>query len=115
MSRVHPPGEPVPLAQPFGCVNATPGDGGQVVSVGAMYWSMLNGALVKWLWNVVPVVESVHVTDNGGDVRLTSSWSRQSYRLPAWLTWTVWLVDVLCRPFTPGHRPYRLSKLWFSS
>ena len=39
---------------------------------------MVNGWLLKWLVNVVPVVVSVQVADSGGEVRLTSFWSRQS-------------------------------------
>jgi hypothetical protein len=34
MSRVQPPGDPVPFLNPFGALNATSGLGGQVVSVG---------------------------------------------------------------------------------
>jgi hypothetical protein len=32
----------------------------------------------KWLEKLVPVVVSVQRTDSGGEVRLTSFWSRQS-------------------------------------
>jgi hypothetical protein len=38
--------------------------------------SMLNGLFAKWLVNVVPVVVSVQSPGSGGDVRLTSFWSR---------------------------------------
>jgi hypothetical protein len=37
---------------------------------------MVNGRLKKWLVKVVPVVVSVHRADSGGEVRLTSFWSR---------------------------------------
>jgi hypothetical protein len=66
----------------------TPG-GGQVVADAGMKSSMVNGWLVKWLVNVVGVVVSVQVAGSGGEVRLTSFCSRQSYGTPAWLTWMV--------------------------
>jgi hypothetical protein len=37
---------------------------------------MVKGRLRKWLENAVPVVVSVQRTDSGGEVRLTSFWSR---------------------------------------
>jgi hypothetical protein len=37
---------------------------------------MVNGRLRKWLENGVAVVVSEQRTDSGGEVRLTSFWSR---------------------------------------
>ena len=75
---------------------------------------MVNGRLRKWLENSVPVVVSVHRADRGGEVRLTSFWSRHWYGVPAWLTWVVLDRGASRRPRTRSHMPYRLSKLWFS-
>ena len=47
---MQPPGSPWPLSTPFGA--KSPG-GGQVVSVGAMNWSIVNGAFGKWLANAL--------------------------------------------------------------
>src|SRR3954468_19879130 len=72
MSRVQPPGDPVPFTQPlpYGELKPLFGSGGQVVSDAEMKSSITNGAFVKWLVNVVPVVLSVHVA--GSAARLTS-------------------------------------------
>ena len=65
---MQPPSSPSPFATPFRA--NTPG-GGQVVSIGAMKSSIENGRLRKWL------VGSQSAA-SGGEVRLTSSWRRQS-------------------------------------
>ena len=70
---MQPPGSPVPFSTPFGA--KTPG-AGQVVSVGPMKSSMLNGALAKLLFGVL-CAGSWHQPGSGGEARLTSSCSRQ--------------------------------------
>ena len=67
MSRVQPPGVPVPFAQPFGRANSWPGCG-HVVSDGAMKSSIVNHVFGKWLTNVVAVVRSVQSAGSGGEV-----------------------------------------------
>jgi hypothetical protein len=81
MSRVQPPGLPVPFLNPFGDEKAAFGFGGHVVSVGLMKSSIVNGALTKWLVNVEPVVESVQAGLSA--VRLTSSCIEHVYGVPA--------------------------------
>ena len=98
---------------------------GQVFAVRGMYASMLNGlpsfvlrrSLKKWLWKVDPSVGLVswHWSLSGsGAVRFTSSWGRQANRVPSCLTCRVCAASAERSPRTPGQRPYRLSKLWFS-
>ena len=54
--------------------------GGQVLSVGLMYLSMLNGLFAKAL-AATPCAVSLQVLGSGsGDARLTSFCSRQRYR-----------------------------------
>ncbi len=82
--------------------------------------SIGNGRLRKWLSNAVPAgVVPEHTVDSGGEVRLTSSWSRQFHgvRAASGPTWVARGVRAGSRasPSTPGHLPRRLSKLWFSS
>src|SRR5206468_1588904 len=105
-----------------------------------MYPSMLNGTFRKWLVYVV-VVLSGNVTVSGlhaacfdrvfaGNAgltvpaksvfRLTSSCFRHVYGVPFWAICVVWAPSAFgrpigCWPLTSPHRPYRLSKLWFSS
>src|SRR6059058_5807219 len=113
MSRVQPPGDPVPFLNPFGELKAAFGFGGHVVSAGLMKSSIVNGPFRKWLVNVVPVVASVHVA--GSAARLTSFCIRHVYGWPASLTWVFFSAGAVVRPRTPSQPPYRLSKLWFSS
>jgi hypothetical protein len=106
MSRVHPPGEPVPFSQPLPCANASSGFGGHVVSVGASQSSIVNGALTKWLMKLppgVPGVESEHVA--GSAARFTSLIFRQLYAFPASLTWVVCAASAFAVPFTPSQAP----------
>src|SRR5262245_8017725 len=103
MSRVQPPGLPVPLSQPFVLAKACAGVAGHVVSIGPMYWSMLNGLFPKMLLNDVPFAESAHGPAFGD--RLTSSCSRQAYGVPSCLTCTVWAGSALSMPLTPSHKP----------
>ena len=73
MSRVQPPGRLLGLGgRPFGA--KTPGCG-QVRASGGRNASIANGSFVKWL--AIPCAASVHVTESGGEVRLTSFCSRQ--------------------------------------
>ena len=80
---MQPPGSA--LAGQDAVAAKTPGSG-QVVAVGGISESIVNGAFVKWLVNVVAVVESVHVAGSGGDVRFTSCCSRQLNGSPDWFT-----------------------------
>jgi hypothetical protein len=61
--------------------------------------------LEKWLLNAVPVVVSVQVVLSGGDVRLTSFWSRHWYGVPLWPTWRVCAASACARPVTPSQPP----------
>jgi hypothetical protein len=63
----------LPLRRP--CRAKTPG-AGQVVAVAGMNLSTLKGVLVKPLVKGFAVVVSVQVAGCGGEVRLTSFWSR---------------------------------------
>ena len=115
MSRVQPPGSPLPFSTPLGA--DTPG-AGQVVSDGLMKRSMAKGLLVKWL--VTPCAVSEQSAGCGGLVRFTSFCSRQEYLVPSWATWAVCAAVAFARPSTrrpptEPHPPYRLSKEWFSS
>src|SRR3954449_3360931 len=103
MSRVQPPGDPVPFLNPFAELNAAFGFGGHVVSAGLMKSSIVNGAFTKWLVNVVPVVESVHVA--GSDARLTSFCIRHVYGCPAWLTCVFFSAGAAVSPCTPSQPP----------
>src|SRR4029077_13393985 len=101
MSFVHPPARLALLGRrPFGA-NGLPGCG-QVCALAGMYASMLNGLLVKCIPAVVSVA-AAQSAGNGGEVRLTSFWSRQAYAAPAWLI-CVELV-ALARPLTPSQPP----------
>src|SRR4051812_21349334 len=106
MSRVHPPGEPVPLSQPFDLANAWSGSGGHVVSVGAGQLSIVDGAFRKWLVNVPPGVPGVESTQSWlNALRFTSFCFRQWYALPASFTWTVCAASAFEMPFTPSQLP----------
>src|SRR5881227_2010638 len=105
MSRVHPPGDPVPFLKPFGDENAAFGFGGHVVSDGLMKSSIVNGAFENALENVVPVVESVHV--GVSDARFTSFCIRQLYGVPASFTCVVLSGVADVSPRTPSHPPHR--------
>jgi hypothetical protein len=71
------------LSTPFGAL--TPGRG-QVVSVGAMNSSIVNGAFGNWLANALSGGPAEHAVPCGGEARLTSTCSRQRYGAPAWST-----------------------------
>src|SRR5690242_12725917 len=106
MSAVQPPGRFKELGvRPWGA--KTPGCG-QVCAVAGMYASMEKGAfakrLVKAVFAGVPVV-SAQVADRGGEVRLTSFWSKQLYVVPFCLTWTVCAALAFVRPLTPSQPP----------
>src|SRR5690348_4265119 len=103
MSRVQPPGDPVPFLNPFGDENAAFGFGGHVVSDGLMKSSIVNGAFVNALVNVVPVVESVQFA--GSAARLTSSCIRQLYGVPASFSCVVLSGVAALRPRTPSQPP----------
>ena len=80
---------------------------------------MENGALPKWL-SAIPCAPSWQVLDSGGEVRLTSSCSRQPYGVPSWAVCVVVAAVAsgspsTCWPLTGPQPPYRLSKEWFSS
>ena len=82
-----------------------------------MYLSIRNALLVKAL--LLGSLESVQLDSSGGEVRFTSFCNRHWYASPFWSTWVVWAVSARERPLTRlpltfPHRPYRLSKLWFS-
>src|SRR3954449_7034125 len=116
MSRVQPPGDPVPFLNPFGEVNAAFGFGGHVVSAGLMKSLMLKRSFGKWLVNAAPDAGFVSLHDCGWTAaRFTSSCSRHAYGWPFWSTCVFCAAVALARPFTPSQPPYRLSKLWFSS
>src|SRR5438445_698729 len=102
MSRVQPPGCPVPFATPFAA--KTPG-AGQVVSDGLMKSSIVNGAFLKWLVNGFAVVESLQSAGCGGEVRLTSFCSRQVNAVPDWLTCVVFAACAFATPLTPSQPP----------
>src|SRR5947209_1420134 len=104
MSRVQPPGVPVPFAQPFGRANSWPGCG-HVVSDGAMKSSIVNHVFGKWLTNVVAVVRSVQSAGSGGEVRLTSFCIRHVYGEPPCPICVVWAASAFARPFTPTQPP----------
>ena len=97
---MQPPGRPLPLGTPFGA--ETPG-AGQVVSAGAMWSSIRNGALAKWLENGGAVF--VHVALSGGDVRFTSFCSRHWYDAPDCDTWVVCAGSADASPSTPSQPP----------
>src|SRR6478672_7982685 len=104
MSRVQPPGEPVPFLKPFGLLKATSGVGGHVVSVGERKSSIVNGALAKWLGNGVAVVVSLQVVLSGAvglapdcACRLMSSMYRHWNGVPPWLTCVVWAASAFAR------------------
>src|SRR3954449_4794327 len=103
MSRVQPPGDPEPFLNPFGELNAAFGFGGHVVSAGLMKSSIVNGAFRKWLVNVVPVVESVHVA--GSAARLTSFCIRHVYGRPPSLTCVFLSAGAVLSPRTPSQPP----------
>src|SRR6266516_760638 len=102
MSRVQPPGRPVPFATPGGCANASEGFG-HVVAVAGMNLSIVKNVFVNAL--AMLCAESVHVALSGGDVRLTSFCNRQEYAAPAWSTCVVCAVSALAIPFTPSQPP----------
>src|SRR5438105_8920109 len=103
MSSVQPPGKFAGLGvNPCGA--KTPG-WGQVRASFGREASIENGAFLKWLANALPVVVSVHLADSGGEVRLTSFWSKHLYGTPPWLTWMVLARDASRRPLTPSHPP----------
>ena len=97
---MQPPGSPEPLSTPLGA--KTPG-AGQVVSSGAMESSIRNGSLKKWLSNAGEAL--VQRVDSGGEVRLTSFWSRHWYGAPAWSTWRVCARSASRRPSTCSQPP----------
>src|SRR5438132_12900514 len=103
MSRVQPPGWPLPFGTPTGA--KTPG-AGHVVSDGVMKSSMRNGALVKWLSKGTPFAfVPLQTLDRGGVVRLTSFCSKQEYTAPAWLSWMVLPDGPFASPLTPYQPP----------
>src|SRR5215217_2271861 len=97
MSRVQPPGRPVPLSTPFGNENAWSG-GGHVVSAGLISVSIVNHLFGNALEK--PCAASVHVAVSGGEVRLTSFCRRHVYALPAWSTCVVCAASALDRKST---------------
>ena len=98
MSSVQPPGSAPgeSFSTPRGA--DTPG-AGQVLSVGLMKSSMVNGWFSKWL-AVMPWAASVQVLLKGGEVRLTSFCGRQEYAAPSCATWVFFAVEASDRPST---------------
>src|SRR2546429_7802205 len=98
MSRVQPPGSPVPSAKPV--AEKAPG-GGHVFAVFGMKASIENGAFVKWLVNIVPVVEAEQAA--GCDARVTSFWSKQWDAAPPRPIWNGCAGAAFARPLTPSQ------------
>src|SRR4051794_20799143 len=103
MSRVQPPGWPLPFGTP---VDANTPGAGHVVSAAEMNASIPNGWFRKSLLKATPFgVTPLHAVASGGDVRFTSFWSRQPYAAPFWSRCVQLAADAFGRPFTPSQSP----------